>query len=1032
MNEKQSIFQTYRKPIFLVMLLATGLGYYAFRQIEVALFPNVTFPKIKIIADNGEQPVDKMMATVTIPLENAVKEVPGLTVIRSTTSRGSCEISAFFDWNDNIDQDLNLVSAKINQAQSQLPSGVSYSVEKMNPSILPVIGYTLQYNAPPSASGNTASADMSNEKEEWQIALKQLALYTIRPFLGSVAGVSNVQVMGGKTKEYWVTLKPDVMTRLRITPEQVNDAFSRSDFILSNGLLNDYRRLYLTVTDASAKSKTDIENVVVKNDGRRIIHVKDLAEVGIHQMDEFVKINANGEEAVLVNVIRQPNANLVGLTDSIEKKVLELKSLLPSNVSLQPYYIQSDFVDDSITSVRDSILFGLLLAVLVVMLFLQSWRASIALLCSLPVVLGLSISALYAMGYTLNIMTLGALAAAVGLIIDDCIVVAEQIHREELETDNVQVNDRIDHAVRILIPAMVGSSLSTIVIFLPFALLSGLAGAFFRVLASTMVIVLIASFLVSWLVLPVIYGLFTGKKTNAALTAGTTVSFHTGKKLKWLSYVTSRPWFALLLVIVLCATTFFMLPKLETGFLPEMDEGSIVLDYKSPPGTSLEETDRMLREVEKIIQSLPEVESYSRRTGTQMGFFITEPNDGDYLIQLKKKRDRTVYAVMDELRSRIEASQPALNIDFGQVLGDILGDLSGTAQPIEVKLFGNNIQQNQERARQIAAVMEKVPGVADVFDGIIIAGPSVVVVPKQDVLAMFNITPAQLQQQVTLQLQGLEVGSMLEHTQYTTIRMRYPDPQHNNLQRVQQMKVFLPEGKILPVQDFATITAETGTAEVDRENLQPFISITARLDNRDLGSAVSEIKSKIEAEVPLTAGQHIEFGGDYQQQQKSFEELLLILIIACVLVFATLVFLFKDFVAAFLILFLSVLGMAGCVMALFFTHTALNVGSYTGIIMIVGIIAENAVFTFHQFSMERKRMQDREAIVEAVSLRMRPNLMTAFGAILALIPLALGFGTGAQLHQPLAIAVIGGFCAGIPILLVIYPGLLNLLYRRKI
>ncbi len=1027
MKPKASVFQAYRKPIIFVLLLILAFGYYSFNTIEVALFPNVTFPKIKIIADNGEQPVDKMMVTVTVPLENAVKQVPGLNVIRSTTSRGSCEISAFFNWSDNIDQDLNQVSAKINQAQSLLPPGVTISVEKMNPSILPVIGYTLQYNDSSGVSG-TSPLRSARDIEEMQIELKKLATYTIRPFLGTVDGVANVQVMGGKTKEYWITLKPDVLTLLKITPQKIIDAFSNANFILSNGLLNDYRRLYLTITDASTRSKEDIENLVIQNDGKRVVRLKDVADISVNQMDEFVKINANGADAVLVNVIRQPNANLVQLTDSIEKKVSELNRLLPQNVTLKPYYIQSNFVDDSIKSVRDSILIGLVLAVIVVVIFLRSFRASMTLICCLPIVLGITLITLNMVGYTLNIMTLGALAAAIGLIIDDAIVVAEQIHREETETKDAAVIDKISHAIHVLFPAMVGSSLSTIVIFLPFALLSALAGAFFRVLAATMVITLVASFLVSWLALPVIYDLFAPKRPKKPSTIELKRDH---AKARWLPFFIKNAWIAFIVIAMLIAAVVLILPNLQTGFLPEMDEGSIVLDYKSPPGTSLDETDHVLSQVEKIIRSVPEVESYSRRTGTQMGFFITEPNVGDYLIQLKKKRSRTVYEVMDEVRARIEASQPALQIDFGQVLGDILGDLSGTAQPIEVKLFGNDPIQNQEKAREIGDVMDKINGIADVFNGITIAGPSVVVVPKQDELARFNLTPADLQKQVQLQLQGTESGTLPENSQYTTIRMRYPNPIGNNLDRIHNMMIFLPGGTVKPITQFADIKMETGVAEIDRENLQPFVDITARLDNRDLGSAVKEIQDRIKADVPLTQGQHVEYGGDYQQQQKSFSELLRILLIACLLVFATLLFLFRDFVAAFIILFLSVMGMAGCIIALFVTGTALNVGSYTGIVMIVGIIAENAVFTFHQFRISRKLMNDRDAIVEAVSIRTRPNLMTAIGAILALMPLALAIGTGAQLHQPLAIAVIGGFCAGIPILLVLYPSVLGVFYRRK-
>lgn len=1022
MKNPASHFEMYRKPIIFILLLILGFAYYSFTQIKVALFPDITFPKIKIIAENGEQPVNKMMATVTVPLENAVRQVQGLNVIRSTTSRGSCEISAFFNWKDNIDQDLNQVNAKINQAQGFLPPGVSITVEKMNPSILPVIGYTLQYNdSTKTESGNS------------QIELRKLAAYTIRPILGTVEGVANVQVMGGKSKEYWIILKPEVMTLLRITPQKIIDAFNNANFILSNGLLNDYRRLYLTITDASTGSLQDIENVVIQNDGKRIIHLKDIAEVSVNPMDEFIKINANGEEAVLVNVIRQPNADLVTLTASIHEKVAELNKMLPRNILLKPYYIQSDFVDDSVRSVQESILIGLVLAVIVVIIFLRSFRACVTLICCLLIVLGLTLITLHIVGYTLNIMTLGAIAAAIGLIIDDAIVVIEQIHREKELNEEGNIRDEISHAIRWLFPAMIGSSLSTIVIFLPFALLSGVAGAFFRALAATMVITLIASFLVSWLALPVIYALFSSKKKVSSSVAVENAGSITGdKRLRWIHFFIANSWLSVILIVIMLISLILVIPKVETGFLPEMDEGAIVLDYLSPAGTSLNETDQILRNVENIIADVPEVESYSRRTGTQMGFFITEPNNGDYLIQLKKKRSRTVYAVIDELRARIESSQPALAIDFGQVLGDILGDLSGSAQPIEVKLFGNDPDENHEKARQIAELMEKIPGIADVFNGITIAGPSVTLIPNQEELTRFNLTPADLQKQAQLHLQGIEVGVLPENVQSSTIRLRYPNSQFNNITRIKEMQIFMPDGTLKPINQFADIRIDSGQAEIDRENLQPFVDITARLDNRDLGSAMQEVQNQIKSNIPLSTGQHIEYGGDYQQQRQSFSELLRILLLAGLLVFTTLLFLFKDWLAAFIILSLSAISISGCMIALFITGTALNVGSYTGIIMIVGIIAENAVFTFHQFRMSRHEMDEKDAIAAAIGLRIRPKLMTAIGAVLALMPLALGWGTGAQLHQPLAIAVIGGFCAGVPILLIVYPSILGIFYRKRI
>lgn len=462
-----------------------------------------------------------------------------------------------------------------------------------------------------------------------------------------------------------------------------------------------------------------------------------------------------------------------------------------------------------------------------------------------------------------------------------------------------------------------------------------------------------------------------------------------------------------------------------------MDEGSIVLDYVSPPGTSLEETDRMLHEAEKIIVSVPEVEAYSRRTGTQMGFFITEPNTGDYLIQLKKKRTRTTEEVISDIRQKIESTQPALRIDFGQVIGDMLGDLMTSVQPIEVKVFGNDKKELQELSKQVAAIVSNVKGAADVFDGIVIAGPSVSIEPDFVKLAQFGITPANLQYQLQTSLQGNIVGAILEKEQLTNIRIVYPDSRKLSVAEIDKLQIFLPNGKLKPITELASVQINPGDAEIQRENLQSMGVITARLENRDLGSVIKDIQKNVNAQVNLPKGYHIEYGGDYKEQQQSFAELLMILITAGLLVFAVILFLFRQFRVAFLIIIIAALGISGSYLALYFTHTPLNVGSYTGLIMIVGIIGENAIFTFLQFR-ETMRSTNNvdESIIYAISTRLRPKLMTALGAIIALMPLALGIGTGAQLHQPLAISVIGGFIFALPLLLIVLPSMLRILYKN--
>ncbi|MBG6110185.1 CzcA family heavy metal efflux pump [Flavobacterium sp. CG_23.5] len=996
----------------IIFLIILG-GFFAYSKMQTSLFPEITFPKIKIIADAGQQPIDKMMITVTKPLENAIKKVQDLKTVRSTTSRGSCEISAFMDWKSDIDLSKTRIEAQINQIKNNLPPDTQITVEKMNPSILPVIGYAIE--------GKGMSA----------IELKKIANYTIKPFLSQIDGVSEIRIIGGKEKEYWLSLDFDKMRALGISPNLITQVMSETNFIKSNGYLSDYRYLYLTITDAQVDKKDELENLVIRNNGKGIVTLKDIATVEIKEAKEFIKVNANGKESILIAVIKQPNSNLISLTVAMNEKLQALKKILPSSIKITPFYEQANFVNDAVKSVTDSLLIGLLLAIIVAVLFLKSAKASATILIIIPVTLGLTLIVLYLTGQTFNIMTLGAIAAALGLIIDDAIVVVEQIHRTHEEHPDEPTVSLLQKAIHYLFPAMVGSSISTIVIFIPFVLMSGVAGSYFKVLTDTMIITLVCSFFVTWLLLPVVYLLLSKKVKNASETKKET-EIHEVKTQNWVAYFIGKPILSISFCIVLILSIFIILPNLETGFLPEMDEGSIILDYESPPGTSLEETDRMLNEVEKIIIKIPEVEAYSRRTGTQMGFFITEPNRGDYLIQLKKDRNKTSNDVIDEIRQKVEATQPALRIDFGQVIGDMLGDLMSSVSPIEVKIYGSNQQELQKIAKRVNSIVEKVKGTADVFDGIILAGPAINIQPNYSQLAQYGITPTDLQFQMQTALEGNVVGSLLENEQTTPIRLIYSNSKNRSLEDIKKLQLFLPTGQAVPISSLVTISVQKGVAEIERENLQMMSVVTGRLDNRDLGSVMQEIQKKVSSEIHLPTGYYIEYAGAYKDQQQSFKELLMILIASSLLVFGVILFLFRDFRVALVILLISVLGISGSYILLFITNTPLNVGSYTGIIMIVGIISENAIFTFLQFRETFKLTRNvNESIIYSISTRLRPKLMTALGAIIALLPLAIGIGTGSELHQPLAIAVIGGFLIAMPLLLIVLPSLLCLVYKNE-
>lgn len=1037
--QKRSFHQLYSKPILFFGLLLLMAGIFCYTRMQTNLFPEVLFPRITVIADAGQQPVDRMMITVTKPLESAVKKVQGVTVVKSSTSRGSCVIEVYFNWGLDIYALKTQLESRINEIKSFLPAGIVISAEAMNQSLFPVYGYTLE------------------SKTHSRIALRDVGNLIVRPVFSQVKGISNVVVRGGKAKEFVVIPDAVRMSSLGITPELVKSVFEQTNFVLGNGNVADYNRLYLTLTDTRINDMQELENTIIRNDGVRTVRLKDIARVEVQEQQEFLKINAGGNDAVLIDLVKQPGVNLLEFARDVEARADEVRAQLPAGYELKPYYNQSAFVGDSIHSVIKTIYEGLFLAIVVMILFLRSWRASLVVMLTIPVTLAFSILLVYLAGITINVMSLGAIAASVGLIIDDAIVIIEQIYREHEERPGTDRFTVVRHAIRNLFPAMVASSLATIVIHFPFRLMSGLAGSFFKELSDTMQLTMVASFLVTWLLLPVFHLMIGYKKTfgpkRANAPADNNMEEKAVHKVHWLTVLYGKPWIAVCFVLFLAGSGWFASSRLTTGFLPDLDEGTIVLDYHSPSGTDIEETDRLCRQMEKIILAHPDVDTYSRRTALGMSFKTRPSNFGDYLIQLKKVRTKTTPEVISDLRHSLSLAVPAMTIDFGQRISDLLGDLMSTPKPIEVKIFGNDYATLQELAARAEEVMRTVPGVVDIDNGLIPAGASLVFIPDQERLSQFGISLTNFQEQlaaytggVPLGLHadviepnpaqaamtgGLQIGSIQEGEQMRRILLRFTDFADNSPEKLRNQLIFLPDGSTRPLSFFCRVTVIPGEIEQRREDLKSNITLTARLENRDLGSAMGDLQQAFARQLTLPAGCSLVYGGAYSEQQQSFKELLLILGLAILLVFGVLMSLFRQWRISLAVLFISVTGICGCLLALWVTGVPLNVSSYTGIIMIVGIIAENSIFTVHQYRMNRKAGGDVAGSVNyAIALRIRPKLMTAIGAILALMPLAFGIGMGAQMQQPLAVAVIGGFVAGLPLLLIVLPSLMMLIYKR--
>ena len=1040
--QKRCLHQIYSKPIMFLGLLILMAGIYCYMQMQTNLFPEVLFPRITVIADAGQQPIDRMMITVTKPLESAVKKVPGVTVVKSYTGRGSSDIDIYFKWGTDIYALKTQLESRINEIKGFLPPGTIISTEAMNQSVYPVYGFTLE------------------SKTHSKIELRDAANLIARPVFSRVSGVSNVVVHGGKAKEFVVI--PDVakMTTMGITPSKIKEALNGTNFVMENGNVGAYNRLYLSLTDTRINTIDELSNTIIRNDGVRKVRLSDVARVEVQEQEEFLKINANGNDAVLIDLVKQPGTNLLDFAKDVEVKAKEAQSLLPAGYELKPYYNQSAFVGNSIHSVINTIFEGLFLAIIVMILFLRTWRASLVVILTIPVTLTLSVLLIYLAGITINIMSLGAIAASVGLIIDDAIVIIEQIYREHEENPEIDKYFAVKQGIKNLFPAMIASSLSTIVIHFPFRLMSGLAGSFFRELSDTMQITMVASFLVTWLLLPVLHLMIGYKKRlrprsmDKIKHSNKEIETDAVNKVAWLTWLYRKPWAAVLFVVLLIAGGYFASTQMQTGFLPDLDEGTIVLDYYSPSGTDIEETDRLCRQMEKIIMENPNVETYERRTALDLAFGTVPSNYGDYLIQLKKNHQLTTPEVISQLRKSIAQKVPILKVEFGQRIADLLGDLMSTPQPIEVKIFGDNYKILQQNAAKVEQLMKRVEGVVDIENGLVADGSSLVFMPDVDRLSQFGITLKDFQEQLSAytggvplcqdenvleplpsqkaMTGGLQIGSIQDGEQMRRILLRFVNYKDNSPEKLMRQQIFLPDGTTRPLSYFCKVKVVSGEIEQRRENLKSVIVLTSRIENRDLGSTVKDLQKQFNSSLHLPHGYSISFGGAYQEQQQSFHELIMILCLAILLVMCVLMFLFREWRISFAVLFISVLGICGSLLALWITGVPLNVSSYTGIIMIVGIIAENAIFTVHQYNMNRKAGGDvTESVNYAIALRIRPKLMTAISCILALMPLALGIEMGAQMQQPLAVAVIGGFSVALPLLLIVLPSLIMLIYKNK-
>ena len=994
-----SFCRRHRSAVYLLTIAAVIAGAASLYQLPSNIYPEMTFPRIVILAKSGDLAPDTMMLTVTRPIEEEVSTVLGVRRVRSRTIRGSAEVSVLFSDNVNMDNALQMVQSRVGQVQSEMPAGTTVDVERLSPTVWPILSMMLTGNAP--------SADLND-----------FAVYNLRPVFSRVPGVARIEVNASDTREVSVIIDPQKALAHRISMADISERLRATNTVTSVGKIDSRYQQFLILANSQFLTLDQIGNSVVGSDPTGPVRLRDIAEVREGTADRQMIVTGDGKPAAVINVTRQIGGDILDVSKQVKDAAFHTENVIPQTLHLSIVYDLAEFVQESMSSVRDAILIGSVLAVLILFIFLRNFRITIAASVSLPLTVIATFFFIKIFGGTLNLMSLGGLAIAIGLVIDDAVVIVENIYRH-LGAGEV-ISDATEKGVSELMGPVIFSTLTTVVVFLPLGLLSGAVGDFFSALSLTLTVSVLLSLIFALTLVPLLSETLL-KNSKFRESSARFIEPVQGIYEIMLRAALDHKWVVGVIVVLLIVGTVFAGNSIGTGFLPEMDEGGYVLDYLTPPGTSLAQTDAIVKKLEAMVKETPETQAFSRRTGAELGLYATDQNKGDILVKLKPRsqRKRDIYAVIHDLREKVATDIVGADIEFTQILQDMLNDLEGVREPIEVKIFGSNSDDLNQIASSFGEKMQKVKGVVD-FKGAQRGNPEMFVRIDPTAAAHIGMTVEQVSQQLHAGLFGDSTTNMRLSDRLVPIRIRYPDEYRYREQNLAQFQIISPTKQVAPLSSLATITEERGPNQLLRENQRLMVVLTANIEGRDLGSTVADIQKLLKA-TKLPVGYTYEIGGQYETQQDSFQSLLYVLGLALASVFTLLVFQFRSFLPALIILSAAPLSVAGVFALLLLTGTPLNVSSYMGVILMVGLVVKNGIILFEYFEHRQGELSLYDAMVEAGRIRLRPILMTTLCTLFGLLPLALGIGSGAELQKPLAIAVIGGLSISTFITLIVMP-----------
>ena len=998
---------------FVVVALALALaGLVAAMSLPTGLFPQVAFPRVLIDLDAGSRPADQMALLVTRPVEEAVRSVPGVVDVRSDTTRGSAQIAVDFGWGRDMIASTLLVDTAIARAVASLPPGTNYNVRRMDPTVFPVISYALV--------SKTASP----------VELQDLARYQITPLLSAIPGLARVAVQGGDTAEVEVLAEPNRLASYGLAMSDLATAIRGGNVLSAVGQVQDRGRLSLVLADRSLISAAAIGEIVVRADPAGIVRVRDVAMVQDGVVPQWVRVIEDGRPAVLFNIYQQPDGNSVKIAKTVAQTLAGFK--LPPGVKLVNWYDQSELVTQSVSSVRDAVLIGLVLAAAVLLFFLRSWRVTLVAVIVVPATLASTVLVLSILGMSFNLMTLGGIAAAVGLLIDDVIVMVEHIARRAGASGSEGEGGEaaVLPAAREFMAPLTGSSIATLIVFLPLSFLTGVTGAFSKALSITMAAALAISWAMTAFVVPVLTRhIVDFKKWHDPGAAGEGwLARHHDRALDGLA---RRPWVLAVVLVPLLALGYLSYSKVPTGFMPKVDQGGFNMDYYTVPGTSLDETSRQIAQVDAIIMAHPQVLTFSRRLGTDLSGSLGQSYHGDYFVRLKAGHSESTENVMSDVRAQIDAKVPNVQVELFQLMEDLIGDLTAVPQPIEIKLYSSDVAALRPEAEKVAAAISKLNGVVEVKSGVQLAGDALNVRVDPIRAGVEGMAPADIEAALNTALTGSIATSIPQPTKSVDVRVRLPNMMTMSEAELAQLPIRAPDGHVFPLSRVADITRVTGQPQITRENLEPMVAVTGRIEGRGLGAAVGDVKALLDKPGTLAPGIRYELGGLYAQQQIAFAGLTKVFLAALIAEFVLLLVLYRQFWRPTIIIVCSLLSTTAVFTALWLTGVELNITALMGMTMIIGIGTEMAIFYMSELEELSHQMPARQAAREASRNRLRPITMTTAAAILTLLPLALAIGQGSGIQQPLAIAIIAGLLLQYPLVLLAMPVLVRLTLARE-